>query len=133
MALAGRKPKATHLKLVQGNPGKRALPEGEPETNGPLGDKPKYLRGRAAVLWSEVSNSCWWLGNADTYKLGLWCALQAELERAPAKMVAARIAQLRAVGSELGLDPASRTRLNVAGKGRSKIPEGKPKDEFFDD
>ena len=40
----------------------------------------------------------------------MWVYLQAEFEADPAMMTAARIAQLRALGSELGLDPSSRAR-----------------------
>lgn len=112
MARRGPKPTATILKLITGNAGKRPLPEGEPETKGAL-LKPKYLRGRGIALWQEVSENCFWLGDADSYKLGMWCALQAEFEKSPKDMTSARIAQLRALGSELGLDPASRSRLGT--------------------
>lgn len=123
MAVRGRKPTATILKLVTGNPGKRALPDGEVLVSG-TPQKPKHLRGRAATLWAEVSALCWWLGEADGYKLGMWCALQAEFERGSAKMLAARINALRALGSELGLDPASRARM---GGGKTKPPNADEK------
>ena len=126
MAVRGAKPKATVLKLVTGNPGKRALPSAEPEATGrPI--KPTKLRGRAAQLWDEVVDVAWWLTAADGYKLHIWCALQAEFEKAPTKMVAARISQLRAAGSELGLDPASRARLGAKdGQG----PHNQEDDDF---
>lgn len=119
MAARGPKSAPTHLKIVRGNPGKRTLPTNEPEATGDL-VRPKYLRGRALALWKEASASCYWLGECDSYKLGMWCALQAEFERGPKAMIAGRIAQLRALGSELGMDPASRTRLEK--------PHGKKKD-----
>jgi phage terminase small subunit len=40
--------------------------------------------------------------------------MQAEAEENPRAMTAARIGQLRALGSELGMDPASRARLAPA-------------------
>jgi phage terminase small subunit len=55
----------------------------------------------------------------------MWCNLQAELEAAPDRMLAARIGQLRALGSDLGFDPASRARLGVT-KG-AKPKEGAEK------
>ena len=129
MATRGRNPTPPHLKIVQGNPGKRALPEDEAQLGGDL-VKPKYLKGkRASELWAEIASSCWWLGDADSYKVGMWCSLQAEFEKGPAKMVAARIAQLRPLGSELGLDPASRWRLASA-KGNRVAKVTNPSQSF---
>jgi hypothetical protein len=129
MAIRGRKPTPTHLKIVKGNPGKRALPKDEVQTGGDL-VKPKYLKAkRVSELWAEIASSCWWLGDADSYKVGMWCSLQAEFEKGPAKMVAARITQLRALGSELGLDPASRSRLgSMKGNRRGEGTEDEAKD-----
>jgi hypothetical protein len=110
MAIRGRRPTATIIKLATGNPGNRPLPQAGPEAAGsPL--KPPKLRGRAATLWDEVVERAPWLTVADSYKLHVWCVLQAEFERAPRQMVAAMISQLRSAGSELGLDPGSRARL----------------------
>lgn len=108
MAVRGRKPSATIIKLARGNPGKRPVRREIPADGRPA--KPPRLSRRAAQLWDEVGDLPW-LKAADGYKLHLWCALQAEFERSPSKMIASRIAQLRAVGSELGLDPAARVRL----------------------
>ena len=77
------------------------------------GRRPLNLRGRAAELWGEVAALCWWLADTDGFKAGVWCALQAEFERGPAKMTAARINALRALGSELGLDPTTRARMQA--------------------
>jgi phage terminase small subunit len=137
MAIRGRKPKPTHLKLVTGNPGKRPLPEGAPEIGGDLA-KPKYLKGKAARIWDDVVGTCVWFGPADVYAIGMFCSLQAEYERGPTKMIAARIAQLRAVRSELGLDPSSQSRLGAM-KGRRKNPDGEgekakdPAQKYFGD
>jgi hypothetical protein len=111
MAITGRKPVPQVVRLATGNRGRRPLPlKDEPAAVGtPI--KPPKLRGRALELWDEACKGAPWLAAADSYKLFAWCCLQAELERAPNKMVAARIGQLRALGSELGLDPSSRTRL----------------------
>ena len=102
------------IKLATGNPGRRHLPQDEPAADGrPI--KPPKLGERADALWDRVS-ALPWLTEADSYKLHVWCELQAEFEHAPSMMIASRIAQLRAVGSELGFDPGSRARL---GKGAS--------------
>lgn len=119
MAIRGQKPKATQLRLVTGNAGHRPIPEAEPVPEGsPI--KPKKLKGRPAKLWEEVIAIAFWLSAADGYKLHIWCELQAEFESSPAKMVSARISQLRAIGSELGLDPSSRARLGQGDAGKPK-------------
>jgi hypothetical protein len=126
MAVRGRKPRPTHLKLVTGNPGKRPLPRCEPQTS-ERPRKPRKIHKRAGELWDEVAVLPW-LTAADSYKLYIWCELQAEFEKSPTLMVSARIAQLRAVGSELGLDPASRARL---GAGRNEPPQDDPAAKYF--
>lgn len=113
MAIGGQRPKPTALRLIT-KAGHRPIPEGEPEVSGsPV--KPQKLRGRMLELWDEVVIRAPWLGEADSYKLHVWCALHAEFERGPSKMLSARIAQLRAAGSELGLDPSARARLGQKG------------------
>jgi hypothetical protein len=112
MAIRGRKPTATDLKLQRGNPGKRRLPQGEPRPQG-LIEPPAKLSGRALALWDAFVARAHWLTWADGPKAFLWVHLQAEFENAPSRMVAARIAQLRALGSELGFDPSSRSRLGA--------------------
>jgi len=54
-----------------------------------------------------------WLTLADSDKLTMFCVLQAEFEKNPDAMVTARLTQLRALGSELGGDPASRERIGA--------------------
>ena len=116
--MAGRKRKPPALHLLQGTfrkdrHGPRPADGAEPSATLVSTSRPKYLRGRAAALWGEVAALCWWLTATDSFKAGMWCALQAEFERGPAKMTAARINALRALGSELGLDPATRARMQV--------------------
>jgi len=51
---AGRKPKPTHLKLLAGTPGRRPLPEAEPQPD-PVDEKaqpPKWLSGEARAVWA---------------------------------------------------------------------------------
>lgn len=60
---AGRKPKPTHLKLVTGNPGKRALPKAEAKVAPALPSPPPHLSDEAKVEWGRVSE--------DLYKVGL--------------------------------------------------------------
>ena len=126
MATRGRKPMPTELRVVGGNAGKRALPVDEPMTDG-VPVSPKKLKKREGELWEQFIASAFWLTEHDSPKAFMWVCLHAEFEKSPSKMIAGRIAQLRALGSELGLDPASRSRLG--GNGKDK----KEKDPYFDD
>lgn len=127
MAVRGRKPKPTHLHLIEGThrSDRHHDPETEPLPEGAI-EKPEKLRrapnSTAARLWDKFIARAFWLSWADGPKAYVWCALQAEFEKAPGKMQSSRIAQLRALGSELGLDPASRARL-----GADKDPGGEAK------
>jgi hypothetical protein len=107
----GSKPKATVIKLARGNPGKRPLPKGEPVAEGKP-RKPAYVRGRAAELWNELVEACPWLCRPDSYKMGVWCGLQAQIEEMGERaMLAATLTQWRILGSDLGLDPGARVRM----------------------
>lgn len=95
------------------------MPEGAPE-------KPKGLRGVASKLWDTRIAKAFWLTWADSDKAAMWCFLQAEFYAAKGKMVAARVGQLRALGSELGFDPAARARIGGDAKSKeTKDPASK--------
>lgn len=144
MAPRGRKRKPPLLHIVKGTYRKdRHGPA--PETEEPLPEReslwpaPKYLKKREAALYRELMKVAWWLGDADSYKAAMWCKLEIEHRNATTKspMIAGRLAQLRALGSELGLDPAARARLGVI-SGRKPKTAGseekpKPKDKYFKD
>lgn len=49
-----RPPKPTHLKIVEGNPGKRALPKNEPKPTGNLANPPTYLDKEEKAEWRYV-------------------------------------------------------------------------------
>lgn len=52
----GPKPKPTHLKLVEGNPGKRPLNNAEPQpTRGPIPLPPRHLSEPAKEEWLRLS------------------------------------------------------------------------------
>lgn len=57
MAIRGVKPKPTHLKLLEGNPGKRPLPANEPKPE-PLRDAPEppaHLSREAREEWARLA------------------------------------------------------------------------------
>lgn len=52
--MKGRKPKPTHLKVLQGNPGRRPLPADEPKLESCFPDPPGHLSEAARKHWNEV-------------------------------------------------------------------------------
>jgi len=53
--MAGRRPKPTHLKVVTGNPGKRAINKKEPKPAREIPSCPAYLSDTAKVAWGRLS------------------------------------------------------------------------------
>lgn len=137
----GRKPKPSHLKAVQGNPGKRAInhdePQGDEITEVPL--PPEWLSPIGIEMWEKIAP---WLVSSkiltmsDLANLEAYCAAYARWREAekdiakhgivvagmnsdiknPACTVANEsLKQMATFGSALGLDPASRARLAVPG------------------
>ena len=123
MATRGARPKPTFLRIVGGNAGKRPLPKNDPMPEGPP-EKPPGMDGEAGALWNIRIARAHWLTWADSDKAAMWCLLQAEFYAANGDITAARIAQLRALGSELGFDPSSRARIgaDASPKEKSKDP-----------
>jgi hypothetical protein len=106
MAIRGRKPIPRALRLITGSHLRdRPLPQqrGEAMPGGPI-ERPKKISRPAAALWDEWIARASWLTWADGPKAFMWCNLQAEFLKSAGTMSASRIAQLRGLGSELGLD-----------------------------
>jgi len=55
--MAGRKAKPTALKIVMGNPGKRAIPTNLPEPTGELDQCPDFVSEEARAHWDYVTGS----------------------------------------------------------------------------
>jgi len=55
--MRGRRPIPTHLKVLRGNTGHRALPENEPEPAAPVDvpDAPAFLQGYACDEWYRIA------------------------------------------------------------------------------
>lgn len=113
----GRHRKPTALKVLQGNPGKRPLPENEPVP--PEGEvvRPKMRSKRATRVWDEYAPMVTAMGlltPVDVPAFAMLCALIAESERDPEGMAAARIGRMESLFSRFGMDPSSRARLGSA-------------------
>jgi P27 family predicted phage terminase small subunit len=136
--MQGRKPKPTHLKLVTGNPGKRDLNLKEPKPRLSLPTVPDHLNEWANAEWLRVSQELFDLGiltRLDRAILAAYCGaygrwVQAEKELAKEPLVVLSATglmkqhpligisntaqrEMRAFASELGLSPASRSRVKA--------------------
>jgi len=131
MAARGAKPKAAHLRLIDGThrtarhgdeSEAREAVERSVERFGVL-SRPKHLKGPALVAWKRYIEPAFWLDASREPIAIAFCELWQEFRFAPVSFTAARHGQMRAYMSELGLtDERNRT-----------IDDGKEKDEFFED
>ena len=72
----GRKPKPTMLKLMTGNPGKRAIPKAEPQVAAGLPSAPTFLSDEAQAEWRRVSQELFdarLLSDIDRAALAAYC------------------------------------------------------------
>jgi P27 family predicted phage terminase small subunit len=138
MALKGRKPKPTNLKILQGNAGRRPLNKTDisVEVLEKAPECPEWIGRHGAEVWARVAD--WLVGSkilaeSDTHNLEAFCSAyqnyrdasehirlhglvitnqNGELKKNPAcTVVAESLRQMNVYGASLGLDPASRTRL----------------------
>lgn len=84
--MAGRPPKPSHLKVVTGNPGKRAMNKQEPDPP-PLVDlsAPAWLAPAAREVWDEVApqlHAAKLLTGADVQLLAMGCVSIAQYRQA---------------------------------------------------
>lgn len=151
----GRRPKPTHLKLIQGNPGKRTFNDAEPKPPRGLSPPPDHMATVAKEAWNRLAPLLDQMGIltiADVAALERLCECLAEiyecrevLQRtggtyetknlAGERMFRSRpeVARLadadrrfRAYAVEFGLTPAARSRVRVADGGKSD-----PLDKYF--
>jgi len=135
---AGRKPKPTALKLLDGNPGKRAINRSEPRPESGMSACPSWLPKSAKAEWRRVVPELERLGmlaKVDRAALVSYCQAVAMAEEAQqildveglvvfgaqggrvknpaASIVREAASTIRAFAAEFGLTPASRSRLVV--------------------
>jgi len=138
MAVIGRPPKPTALKILQGNPGKRPLNKAEPKPRAVAPKCPSWLPKEAKKKWKEIAPELERLGlltsvdgMAFTMLLMHWAvAVEAakqlseegllfedskgKLRKNPLHQVMRDHSEsMKAYLSEFGLTPSSRVRLQV--------------------
>lgn len=144
---AGRRPKPTHLKLLAGKPGHRALPENEPqpEVLEAVPEPPAHLSGLARAQWDLTlpllrKNKI--LTEIDLNAFAAYCQAYGRWQEAedyvgkqgmvvlapsgfpvqnPYLAVANKaLEQMHKLQVEFGMTPSSRTRVSTAGAGGKK-------------
>lgn len=133
----GRKPKPTHLKVLQGNPGHRPLNDMEPKPVGDLTEPPGWMSNSQKEIWQQaianapkgllkkIDSSILeiWVVAYDAHK---WAAQQLKstglLTRSSKNAIIAsplegimnrQAAKMLKAASELGFSPAARPRLKM--------------------
>lgn len=134
----GPSPTPTALRLLRGNPGKRPLPENEPQPQKGVPYCPRHIQGEARKEWRRVSrelSECGLLTMIDRAALatycqawGRWVEAEDELRKngvllkspggilrpSPMLLIANHaMDQMRALLPEFGMTPAARTRIQV--------------------
>lgn len=147
----GRKPTPTALKLVTGNPGKRALNKREPKPRGNLYDAPDWLTDTQRVGWAYAIESAPFglLKRIDRSTLVAWVVAE-DLHRQAAEKLNGGAMLIKTpngmpvqspylsilnkqamimlkAASEMGFTPASRSRVEVSDDAQDQDPA----DRFF--
>lgn len=146
----GRKPKPTHLRLLEGNAGKRGINKDEPKPTGALVEPPGDLPAAAVPFWNQAIADApgGLLKRLDLRVLAIW-SIAAWLHSDAASQVATSSTVVRTQGgniiqhpslailnkqahimlkaaAEMGFTPSSRSRVSAdGGKG-----EANPFDQF---
>lgn len=145
--MRGRKPKPTHLRLLQGNPGHRSLNPREPRPQGDLTDAPGWFTESQRNGWNyaiahapagllkrlDRSVLTAWVVAEDLHRQAaeqlarfgmLMRAQSGELYPSPYLSIVNKQASIMLKGaSELGFTPAARPRIQLA-------PEDQGADDF---
>ena len=141
--MEGRPNKPTVLKLLEGNPGKRPLPENEPKPDKELLQCPDYLKTDDIAYneWNRLIPELYKLGlltKIDQIVLEIYCSQYSVYRQAmevinedglitnnirhgdkanPAAQVAREAAKIiKAIAVEFGLTPSSRCRISLPGQ-----------------
>lgn len=150
MAVRGRKPKPTALKILEGNPGKRPLNENEPKPPKANLRCPSWLEPEAKKEWKRLSVSLEAMGvltEADISAFAGYCQAYARwreaeefiskhgsifqtpsgyVQQVPQVSIAqSNLKIMQSFCSEFGLTPASRSRI-IAASGDNAAGEDDP-------
>src|SRR6478736_4073907 len=115
MAVAGNRPQSTKVLIARGKIAPGDVSKEEPVPKGPV-EKLPGMNEAMDDMWEEQIAPLFWLTSADSYKAYMWVTLAVRFRKRRGVISSALIGQLRALGSELGMDPAARRRLGEIGQ-----------------
>ena len=147
----GRKPKPTYLKLLEGEPNKRRINKNEPKVEKKRPPCPRFLSRDAKKMWKYLAPQLECVGvltRVDLAVFASFCQAYGRWKDAEEKLTAnghplyktpkghittspylwvanKAMDQMNKFGSELGLTPASRTRI------RAEVDSGGELEELF--
>lgn len=121
MGRRGPRPKPTALRVLEGNPGKRALPAREPKpTRVSYTPMPRFLGVVAREEWRRVARQLEILGlltNLDLAALEVYCDTYGRWRAARKardwRTIREAAALMRQYAAEFGLTPAARVRIET--------------------
>ena len=141
--MRGRKRKPTHLKLLDGNPGRRPLNFSEPQPERKIPTCPAHLCPTAKAEWKRLSQQLYTLGiitlldraalAAYCQAYGRWTEAERKLKETPMLLklpsgyvqhnpwltiANKQLELMHRYMSELGLSPVARTRVEVRRPGQ---------------
>ena len=124
--------KPTALKLLDGNPGKRAINRNEPTFTPASLDPPDVLHGEALRVWTVFAAEMDRLGMLDLHNREALCLACLCYETAITAFVEGRISEAERMNTayrqwcaKFGWTPADKSGISVPGK-----PDENPFDEF---
>ena len=87
--MRGRRPKPTHLKELEGNPGKRRLNKDEPQSEGDLYEAPEWMSETQREGWAYATTNAPYglLKQLDRCVLAIWVVAE-DLHREAAEKIA---------------------------------------------
>lgn len=113
-----RKPTKHHeiSGAIEKNPARFADRVLEPVDDRPLGPPPERLEPEVRVAWEEIGRLAPWLGHADRIAVEVAAVLLAQFRRSLEKTPPQLLTRLEASLGQLGMTPASRSRVSVSTK-----------------
>lgn len=144
--MAGRKPKPTHLKVLNGNPGKRALNKDEPKPTGELKKAPDWFNETQKDYWNYAIENApggllkkldkdvliVYVCAAVTHKEASLAMAQSdlltmtpngmEIQNPLIGIINKQATLMLKAAGEMGFTPSSRSRIAVPPTGESKNP-----------
>ena len=129
----GRAKKPTALKVLAGNPGRRPLPEHEPEFDAVDTSPPEYLQGEALKQWEQLAPAMavnGMLNVASRNALAVYCDLMGmyiEMRQSGERPPMNWVQNIRLMAREFGFTPSSAASVVAP----AKVDKKDDKERFF--